>query len=101
MNALKIDETVYREARMKAIGQNTTIKAVIEHLLRAWLTEGWAETARELELQRCLHELVATVRGECPSLLNEDSGGDARLSLAIDEVLNTCSTATHLREVKL
>jgi len=34
-----------------------------------------------------LGELVAMVRGECPSLLDEDSGGDARLSLAIDAAL--------------
>ena len=31
-----------------------------------------------------LRELVAVVRGESPSLLNEDSGGDANLSLNID-----------------
>lgn len=34
-----------------------------------------------------LRELVALVRGECPSLLNEDSGGDAKLSCDIDEAL--------------
>jgi hypothetical protein len=34
-----------------------------------------------------LRELTAMVRAECPSLLNEDSGGDARLSLAIDDAL--------------
>ncbi|MBK7082342.1 MAG: hypothetical protein IPH55_16995 [Betaproteobacteria bacterium] len=27
------------------------------------------------------------LRGECPSLLNEDSGGDAKLSCDIDEAL--------------
>ena len=43
MNALKIDETVYREARMKAVGQNTTIKAVIEQLLRDWIKPAAAE----------------------------------------------------------
>ena len=36
---------------------------------------------------RLLRELVTLVRGECPALLNEDSGGDARLSLAIDDAL--------------
>ena len=36
-----------------------------------------------------LRELTAMVRAECPSLLNEDSGGDARLSLAIDDALST------------
>ena len=44
--------------------------------------------AEEIEcLRSTLAELVALVRGECPSLLNEDSGGDAALSIAIDEVL--------------
>jgi len=43
-----------------------------------------ATVTREREL---LRELVALVRGECPSLLNEDSGGDVRLSMAIDDAL--------------
>ena len=36
---------------------------------------------------RLLQELHAQVKGECPSLLNEDSGGDAKLDLDIDELL--------------
>ena len=43
-----------------------------------------ATVTREQEL---LRELVALVRGECPSLLNEDSGGIVRLSMAIDDAL--------------
>lgn len=35
------------------------------------------------ELLQCLSELYAMVKGECPSLLNEDSGGCARLDMAI------------------
>lgn len=35
-----------------------------------------------------LGELVAIVRGECPSLLSEDSGGSAELSLRIDAALS-------------
>ena len=38
-------------------------------------------------LRAALTELAAMVRGECPSLLNEDSGGCARLSIEIDELL--------------
>lgn len=34
-----------------------------------------------------LVELVALVNGECPSLLDEDSGGNARLAMAIEEAL--------------
>ncbi|MNL54803.1 hypothetical protein D3C87_1781660 [compost metagenome] len=39
------------------------------------------------ELLDCLRELYAIVRGECPSLLNEDSGGNAELELAIVEAI--------------
>lgn len=39
------------------------------------------------ELYAALDELVAQVRGECPSLLSEDSGGDAELSMEIDAAL--------------
>jgi hypothetical protein len=35
-----------------------------------------------------LKELLAVVRGECPALLNEDSGGNARLDAACDEALS-------------
>jgi len=34
-----------------------------------------------------LEELLALVRGECPSLLDEDSGGLARLDIAADAAL--------------
>ena len=49
----------------------------------------------ELACQRnralaALEELVALVRGECPSLLNEDSGGDAKLSMEIDAAIAAC-----------
>ena len=35
------------------------------------------------ELLRCLEELYSQVLGECPSLLEEDSGGDSRLDMEI------------------
>ena len=41
----------------------------------------------EKEAARLLRELYTLVKGECPSLLNEDSGGDARLALAIEAAL--------------
>ena len=44
--------------------------------------------AGEEKLRYLLIELVAQVRGECPSLLDEDSGGDARLSIAIDDAID-------------
>lgn len=50
----------------------------------AALEKAEREVAR---LREALSELVAMVRGECPSLLNEDSGGDATLALKIDAAL--------------
>lgn len=38
-------------------------------------------------MKSALSNLYATVKGECPSLLNEDSGGDARLDMACREAL--------------
>ena len=35
------------------------------------------------ELLEALEMLYAVVQGECPSLLDEDSGGDSRLDIAI------------------
>lgn len=35
-----------------------------------------------------LSDLTCLVRGECPSLLDEDSGGDSKLSMAIDDALS-------------
>ena len=46
-----------------------------------------ASQQREGELREALVELVATVRGECPSLLNEDSGGSSHLISQIDKAL--------------
>jgi hypothetical protein len=39
------------------------------------------------ELLSELSELYSLVNGECPSLLDEDSGGDARLDLAIEDLI--------------
>lgn len=46
-----------------------------------------AARTRAEGLEAAIRELVTLVRGECPSLLDEDSGGDGRLSLAIDALL--------------
>ena len=40
------------------------------------------------DLLAALEELYAMVKGECPSLLNEDSGGCARLDMAIEDAIN-------------
>jgi len=39
------------------------------------------------DLRAVLSELLALVRGECPSLLDEDSGGCARLDTAADAMI--------------
>lgn len=52
------------------------------------LSDHTRQAERIKELEGLLGELVAMVRGECPSLLNEDSGGDAELSCRIDEALS-------------
>jgi len=43
--------------------------------------------AREAKLRGLLAELYAIVKGECPSLFNGDSGGDAVLELDICDAL--------------
>jgi len=43
------------------------------------------------KLRDALTELYALVRGECPSLLNEDSGGDAQLDLRIQALVSDTS----------
>lgn len=46
------------------------------------------DAADEIERLRCaLSELAALVRGECPRLLDGDSGGCGRLDIDIDELL--------------
>ena len=42
---------------------------------------------RARALEQALRELTAMVRGECPSLLNEDSGGNGDLSYQIEKLL--------------
>jgi hypothetical protein len=39
------------------------------------------------EAVELLRNITALMRGECPRLLNEDSGGDGRLSCGIDAFL--------------
>lgn len=43
--------------------------------------------ARCATLTAALEELYATVKGECPSLLNEDSGGSAQLDAQVSAAL--------------
>lgn len=54
--------------------------------------------AREERLREALRALHALVKGECPSLLREDSGGDAVLDCAIEAVLKEGATMKSCRE---
>ena len=57
-------------------------------LLRRLVGELDAERAGADDAVQCLRYLRAMVWGECPSLLIEDSGGDAALDLRIDGVIS-------------
>lgn len=66
------------------------LKARIENQV-GWVQK-YQDEAHELREQverlgEALTELVAMVRGECPSLLDEDSGGSANLAIKIDAAL--------------
>ena len=78
-----------RMAGVEAIGPLGVLRGVIADRDRL--------TAEVLRLQAALRELHAMVSGECPSLLNEDSGGNAMLDLEIEELL---SPATSTGETK-
>lgn len=71
------------EAVRTAKNHDAEQRAEIERL-QAQLATAKQEIAR---LREALSELHAQVQGECPSLLNEDSGGDAKLALEIESLL--------------
>ena len=61
-----------------------TADEILRDLAARQLDEAADEIARLREMLSELHDLVW---GECPSLLNEDSGGDAGLDLRINAAL--------------
>lgn len=61
---------------------------------RGYLEESHRADTAEARLERVrglLTQLHALVWGECPSLLNEDSGGDGQLDVDIRAFLGECS----------
>lgn len=76
------DATDLEKFANEIIGLSNDISLGTVRTLRAQLDEA----------RRALGELHSLVKGECPSLLNEDSGGDAELDLAIDAALNQPKT---------
>lgn len=57
-----------------------------------------AAESRVAALTEALTGLAALVRGECPALLDEDSGGDARLALTIEAALSPSQDAKEARD---
>ena len=69
------------------IEQQATQIAMADHAYQL-LAGAHEQQAKEIaRLREALSELYAQVKGECPSLLNEDSGGDAKLDLEIESLL--------------
>lgn len=53
-----------------------------------WVLDREKKLQQENErLREALKELHAMVKGECPSLLDEDSGGNARLDMQIEQAI--------------
>lgn len=77
MALLKAELAAARDSESHFIGINIDLEQELSAL-----------RADAEKLRYLLIELVAQVRGECPSLLDEDSGGDARLSMAIDDAID-------------
>lgn len=84
-----------REWKRIILGTGTDQEAVIRMAATEYTKtaiQTWKEAndkqAKEIaKLRGVLSELHAQVQGECPSLLNEDSGGDAKLALDIESLL--------------
>jgi hypothetical protein len=61
----------------------------LESMSRAF----YAADEERTNLRAALRELFVTVKGECPSLLNEDSGGNGELYVRIEALLKTLAKA--------
>lgn len=72
---------------LAALHDQEVAQARLEADLGSWRRVADMREAERLALAGALEDLVALVRGESPSLLDEDSGGDALLSLTIDDLL--------------
>src|SRR5574343_1101355 len=80
--------------RLKMEAQLTLAHEKIAELLERIDGLSWRVAHYEVDLEAhcatltaALEELYATVKGECPSLLNEDSGGSAQLDAQVSAAL--------------
>lgn len=94
-------EATYRIGRwLSAALEDPNVCAEMKSDINAWMEAGKpnvqpsGNASAEARLRgvlektsRALEEIKAIVWGECPSLLNEDSGGNARLDIDIDDAL--------------
>ena len=88
--ALKAESAEHKRLWERRIDESRGLNARIfaaESELSALKSRLQAAEEREGRLEAALRELHAIVLGESPALLNEDSGGDARLAWEIKELL--------------
>ena len=74
--------------------ENAALREKIASMEQEWLDDRndmlakvEALQAENVTLWAALSELAALVLGECPSLLDEDSGGNSRLAIEIEDLL--------------
>jgi hypothetical protein len=72
-------------------GDDTMSSTVVGKLMREGADEIVSLGIQLARARSALKELHAQVLGECPSLLNEDSGGDSMLDLEIRAILSLTS----------
>ena len=72
------------KVRLDLVGADFTTNMVYQGQLERRNADLMQQITR---LREALTGLYALVKGECPSLLNEDSGGDARLDMEIEQAL--------------
>ena len=84
IESLREDAKMWRYIRDNAPPEGCTVRFMPGGSAITWGVITESELGR---VEDALKELVAMVRGECPSLLDEDSGGSALLSMEIDDIL--------------
>ena len=82
-----------RSVAVAFCGCNTTVDSGGSYAIRAEEAEANARLiAAAPLLLEALIVLHAVVVGECPSLLDEDSGGDLRLAIAVEDAIHLATT---------